>query len=210
LGVVKNPFRRFDPIVVENGAGMRILDSAQGRFYRRDVILRQIAGIGPRISNDFEALVKLLRNLQGAFGAKAATVRIPLQTGQIVKKRRRLRGRLAFFSRNARFAKAAALDLVRSRLVPNPLRPRVFVAVFGEISSERKRLKASRIDSVVIDCSHKRRMGFLTPLSLTRYLKINSPSRPASQALIRRSTSGRCIKRLSMLKRAFVFSIGLS
>ena len=59
-----------------------------------------------------------------------------MQTGQIVKKRRRLRGRLAFFSRNAGFAKAAALDFVRSRLVPNPLRARVFVAVFGEIFPE--------------------------------------------------------------------------
>jgi len=85
------------------------------RFYRR-CNPRQIAGIGPRISNDFEALVKLLRNLQGAFGAEAATVRIPLSTGQIVKSGGRLRGRLALFSRNARFAKAAALDFVRSRL----------------------------------------------------------------------------------------------
>src|SRR5579864_4587613 len=39
---------------------------------------------------------------------------------------------------------------------------------------------------------------------------MSSPSRPASQALIKRSTSFRCINRLSKLKRAFVFSIGLS
>src|SRR5205807_539881 len=103
---------------------MSVLDPAQGRFYRRDVVLRQITRIRPRISDHFEALVKLLRDLQCALGAEAASVRVPLQTGQVVKKRRRLGGRLALFGRDTGLADTAILNFIRSRLVPNPLRPR--------------------------------------------------------------------------------------
>ena len=115
---------------------MRILDPAQRRFYRRDIIFRQIARVGPRISDDFEALVKLLGDLQCALGTEAATVRVALQTGQIVKKRRRLGCRFPFFGGNAGFADASALDFVSRRFVPNPLGSRVFVAVFREIFPE--------------------------------------------------------------------------
>src|SRR5205814_2887289 len=80
-----------------------------------------------------EALVKLLRDLQCALGTEAAPVRVPLQTGKIVKKRRRLRGWLAFFGRDTGFSDTAVLDFVRGRLVPDPFRARVFVAVFSEI-----------------------------------------------------------------------------
>src|SRR5438309_10776893 len=45
-------------------------DLSQCRSYRRDVVLRQIARIGARISDHFEALVELLGNLQGALRAE--------------------------------------------------------------------------------------------------------------------------------------------
>ena len=75
----------FDPMVVEHGPRVRVLDLAQRRFDRRDVILGQRARVCSRISDDFEALVKLLCDLQCALGAETAAVRIALQTGQIVK-----------------------------------------------------------------------------------------------------------------------------
>ena len=52
--------------------------------------------------------------------------------------------------------------------------------------------KPLRIAAAVIDCSHSRWIGFSTPRYFTTSRKISSPSRPASQALISRSTSSRC------------------
>src|SRR5207244_4836187 len=47
-----------------------------------------------------------------------------------------LRRRLSFLGRDATFARTAVLDLLGKRFVPDPFRPRVFVAVFGEIFSK--------------------------------------------------------------------------
>src|SRR5207244_11182272 len=104
LGVIEDAFGWLDPIFVENGARVRILDPAQCRFYRRDIILRQIARISPRISDHFEAFVKLLRDLQGALRTEAASVCIALQTGQVVKERRRLGCWLSLFGCDTGFA----------------------------------------------------------------------------------------------------------
>ena len=85
LGVVENALRGFDPIALERFARVLILDLAQRRFDRRDIVLGQIPRIGPRVGNDFVAFVELLRDLQSTLGAEAARVRVPLQTGEIVK-----------------------------------------------------------------------------------------------------------------------------
>ena len=69
-------------------------------------------------------------------------------------------------------------------------------------SSLRKLVKASRIDVGVIDCSQSRFTGFFTPAYCTMYLKINSPSRPASQALINSVTSLRLINLTNIFKRS--------
>ncbi len=81
----------------------------------------------------------------------------------------------------------------------------------GTISSSRRKCSnASRIDSRVIDCSQRRRIGLLRPPYFTMFLKINSPSRPASQALIKSLTSLRFAKRRSIFSRSSVFSFGFS
>ena len=60
-----------------------------------------------------------------------------------------------------------------------------------------------------MDWSHRRRIGLLTPASLTSMRKISSPSRPASQALMISVTSARFISRLSILKRSSLLLDGL-
>ena len=69
-------------------------------------------------------------------------------------------------------------------------------------SSLRKFVKASRIEVGVIDCSQSRLTGFLTPAYCKMYLKMSSPSRPASQALISSVTSFRLISLTSIFKRS--------
>ncbi len=49
--------------------------------------------------------------------------------------------------------------------------------------------KASSIAFFVIELSQRRLTGLLTPEVSSRYAKMSSPSRPASQALTIRSTS---------------------
>src|SRR5450830_1721599 len=81
----------------------------------------------------------------------------------------------------------------------------------GNISSSLRRLaKPSRIAPGVIDCSHRRCTGCLALVYCAIRRKINSPSRPASQALIRPVTSLRLISRDSALRRDSVLAIGLS
>src|SRR5471030_2108300 len=81
----------------------------------------------------------------------------------------------------------------------------------GSISSSLRRLeKPSRMAPGVIDCSHRRLTGCLALAFCAIRRKISSPSRPASQALIRVVTSLRLISLFSTLRRASVLAIGLS
>ena len=73
--------------------------------------------------------------------------------------------------------------------------------------------KPSRIACGVIDCSHSRSIGLVmaalaVPAYCTISRKISSPSRPASQALIKCVTSLRRISLTSAFKRPFTLSIG--
>ena len=62
--------------------------------------------------------------------------------------------------------------------------------------ASRRPPKASLIAAGVIEFSHNRCTGFFDPVFSYRYAKINSPSRPASQALTTNSTSSRESRRL--------------
>ena len=79
-------------------------------------------------------------------------------------------------------------------------------------SSERKFTNPSRMACGVMDCSHKRRAGlpngFFSLANCSMSLKISSPSRPASHALIRRSMSFRFASFTTAFKRDLVFSMG--
>src|SRR6266496_1166547 len=101
--VIENPFGRLDPAIIQRFTCKLIFDLAQCRSDRRNIIFRQVAGISARIGDHFEALIKLLRDLQGALCAEPASIRFPLQTGEIIKQWRRLRRWFAFFCRDAGF-----------------------------------------------------------------------------------------------------------
>jgi hypothetical protein len=60
----------------------------------------------------------------------------------------------------------------------------------------------------VMDCSQRRLMGCFALVYRTMLRKINSPSRPASQALTSASTSARLISFLRTFSRGSLFSIG--
>ena len=75
-------------------------------------------------------------------------------------------------------------------------------------SSSRNRSNPSRMAAGVMDCSQRRLMGCLAFVYLTMLRKINSPSRPASQALISASTSSRLISFFRTFSRFSLLSIG--
>ena len=73
-------------------------------------------------------------------------------------------------------------------------------------------LKPSRMACGVMDCSHRRRTSLPSGLTPPAYCsikrKINSPSRPASQALMSLSTSLRLACLTMAFRRVLVLSIG--
>ena len=75
-------------------------------------------------------------------------------------------------------------------------------------SSVRKLAKPSRIAAGVIDCSHKRLIDCDAFACCAIKRKINSPSRPASHALISAVTSLRLISFCKTFKRDSVLAIG--
>src|SRR4051812_29169665 len=90
--VVKNSLVRLDPIVVEHFTGEGILELAQSRFYGRNVIFRQRARIGARISKGLVPFVQSLRDLQSPLGGETeAIVSFALQACKIVQLGRNLR-----------------------------------------------------------------------------------------------------------------------
>ena len=70
--------------------------------------------------------------------------------------------------------------------------------------------KALRIALFVIDCIHMRLMTLSAPATCITYLKISSPSLPASQALMIVSTSFFLIKRFSRFNLLSLFAMGCS
>ena len=76
----------------------------------------------------------------------------------------------------------------------------------------RSESKPSRMACGVIDCNHRRftglSSGFLPPAYCSIKRKISSPSRPASQALMRAVTSLRLASFTTAFKRVLVFSTG--
>ena len=78
--------------------------------------------------------------------------------------------------------------------------------------SLRRLSKPSRMACGVMDCSHKRLTGLPRGLAPPAYCsikrKINSPSRPASQALMRAPTSLRLACLTTAFKRLLVLSTG--
>jgi len=102
---------------------VRILDPAQV-ILPSDIILRQIARVGARISDDFEALVKLLGNLQGALALKPRPFASRCKLSDRKEAAAPAWSACALQSQR-RFAKAAALDFVRSRLIQSAPRARL-------------------------------------------------------------------------------------
>ena len=90
------------------------------------------------------------------------------------------------------------------------LRQRAASASGSICLSLRKAPKPSRIACGVIDCNHRRCTGSLTLLYCWIRRKISSPSRPASQALMRAPTSLRLACLTMALSRVLVLSIGLT
>src|SRR5918996_4619685 len=166
--VIENPLGRFDPAIIQRFTSKLIVDLAQGRSDRRNIVFWQVAGIGARISDYFEALVKLLRDLQGAFCAEPARVRVPLYTGKIIKQWRRLGCWLAFFRRDPGFAETTILDFFRSCFVPNPFGARFFVAILCEIFAEPSAAVDAGFDFEIGEYFKERArleiMNFLLPL----------------------------------------------
>ena len=75
-------------------------------------------------------------------------------------------------------------------------------------SSLRNWAKPSRMDAGVMDCSQSRLMGCFAFVWRTMLRKINSPSRPASQALMSSVTSSRLMSFLRTRRRPSLRSIG--
>ena len=113
---------------------------------------------------------------------------------------------------NARFALNAVNARVPFKPTNQSLSLRQIAALAsGTISlSSRRLFQASMIESSVIDCIHIRltAKSFFKSTIWSRYRKINSPSRPASQAFTTTSTSFFFSKRFSKLNRVTLFSIG--
>ena len=113
LRVVKNAFGRPDPLFIQNGAGVLrergIRYFSQRGFHGCEIIFGKVTRIGSRIGNHLELLVKLLRKLERALGAKAASVRVPLQARQVVEQGRGLEGRFALFRRDPDLTRSIGL-----------------------------------------------------------------------------------------------------
>src|SRR5204862_4606131 len=83
LRIVKNALVMFEPVVIEHSLSERIVEFAQRRSHRRQVIFRQCARIRTRISDGFMSFVERLRDLQSALrGETEAAVRFALQACQ--------------------------------------------------------------------------------------------------------------------------------
>ena len=142
LRVVEDALGRLDPAFVQNlrreRAERAVLHVLQRLADRVDVILRQRARIGSRIGQHLVMLVEPLRDLQRALGGEAEpAVGLALQRGQVVKERRKLRGRLLFLGDDAGLAVALGDERLGFRRGPEPLGLRVrIVLVAGEILLE--------------------------------------------------------------------------
>ncbi len=91
-------------------------------LHRAEIILRQVARIGPRIGQRLVLLIKRLRQLQRAARGEAEAVRgLALERGQVVKQRRRLARGLLRFGDNPGFPLAARLDGIGLLKRPQPV-----------------------------------------------------------------------------------------
>src|SRR5256885_7082204 len=86
--------------------------------------------VGAGIRQNLMTLIKALGELQGRGGAETkAVIGLTLKAGQIVKQWRELRGRLAFLGNDAWLTQAFIADGFRPFLVPQPLRPKIRIAI---------------------------------------------------------------------------------
>ena len=100
LGVVEDALVRLAPNFLERLLGVRLQRAgkiAQRLLNDRQIILRQGARIGARISQHLVPLVECLGDLERALGGETvASVRLALQRRQIVETRRDLRAGFLF------------------------------------------------------------------------------------------------------------------
>src|SRR5579884_1499200 len=124
LCVIKDALVRFHPVVPKRLLREGIFDLRQSGFYRWQIIFRQSARIGARISDGLVFLVKSLGNLQGAFCRKPeAAVCLALEGRQVVELWGGLGARLLFFEfDNALFLAAFGLDGLCDLTVPQSRR----------------------------------------------------------------------------------------
>ena len=91
------------------------------------VVLGQIAGICPRVSEHFVALIKRLSEAESIFRGEGS---LTLERGEIVKLRRDLFGRFFLFAYLAFFADAAFANGKSFFLIPETLRSPVWIPEF--------------------------------------------------------------------------------
>ena len=130
--VVENAFAGFDPALLENFFRERaVLRSAQHgeRFFHGvEIIFRQRARVGTRISEYFVFFVQRLRERQrGARGETEPSVGRALQTGEVEQQGRRLRRRFAFFLDFAGLVVAFGLDGPCAFFVPDTLGAKIWI-----------------------------------------------------------------------------------
>ena len=124
LSVVKNPLLELEAVVVDRVLGplgqatVRLREIAYDLLYVTEVILWQVARIGPRVGDHFVTLIERLRQAQGVFGSKR---RLSLQSCEVVKLGRDLLGRLFVLRDDAGLALASVGDDLGALLVPEAL-----------------------------------------------------------------------------------------
>src|SRR4029450_13609670 len=110
--------------------------------------------------------------LERASCAEPASVRFPLQTGEIIKQWRRLRRRFAFFRRDPCFTETTVFNFVRGDFVPNPLATRLFVANLCKIFAKPPSAISAGFDFKIGKYLEERArfeaMNFLLPLRQDR------------------------------------------
>jgi hypothetical protein len=120
------------PAVLEDGAGKGRVGRAghrgQGFLDRADVVLGQVAAVGPRVGQGLVLFVQRLGDAQRVLGTEAeAAVGLTLQRGEVVEHRTGFGLGLAFLFDRAVLAQALIAQGIGPGLVPDALGAGVFV-----------------------------------------------------------------------------------
>ena len=133
--VVKDALVRMHQPVAQRLVGMHceraVGEAAHHALRGGHMVLREVAGVRPRVGERLVLFVKRLRDLERHLRGKAVPpVRLSLERGEVVEQRRRLARRLLFLLDRAGLAVALGLDRVRFLPLPDALGAVLFGGLF--------------------------------------------------------------------------------